>query len=92
MRRILIATLLLGLASCHSVRAGLGEYQKAADRGIGVNVSAQDEAASNAGTIAPAPLNKRDGYQPGGTDKQAGLPVGLGGDKAHGAYLEPAPR
>ena len=70
--RIVAALLLLAaLGGCASVRKGLGEYQKAADKGIGFNLP--PDAPVGPGAVAAAP------------NKNA-LPSDLGGDKAHAAY------
>ncbi len=77
MRCILLAVLLTAaLAGCASVRKGLGEYQKVADRGVTIGGPPIDAAGS-------APEQARD------KGKKPELPGGLGGDKAHPDYTAP---
>jgi len=71
MRIILPLIALSLLVGCASVRRGLGEYQKAADKGIGLNVGDGPDAAAE---IAAR------------REKRPDLPGGLGGDKANAAY------
>ena len=68
---LLPVALVVALGGCASVRKGLGEYQKAADKGVGLNTGAAAEAA-------PAAESKK--------GKKPELPSGLGGDAAHPAY------
>jgi len=70
---LLILTLAAALAGCASIRKGLGEYQRAADKGVTIG------GGPDAGDRAAPP-------QPG---QRADLPGGLGGDKAHADYTAP---
>jgi predicted small secreted protein len=89
MRRIALAVLLTAaLAGCATVRKGLGEYQKAADKGVNIGGPPVD----GGGDVASTYVGARGGS---GTDAGGGkankleLPGGLGGDKAHAQYTSP---
>lgn len=69
--------LLAALAGCSTIRQGLGEYQKAADKGLQVGSSAAAEPLPGAPAAAEVDRGK------------AVLPGGLGGDKANAAYTSP---
>ena len=72
MRTIVLTVMIAAtLAGCASVRKGLGEYQKAADKGI--NIGGPPTDAADAG-----PVTKH--------GKRPDLPSGLGGDKANAQY------
>lgn len=100
MRAGLIVSLLLALAGCQTVRAGLGEYQKTADRGVGLKGSQVGPVAIG-GTDSPSPApagtvieNATAGDTPRASGKKDAplLPAGLGGDKANRAYSAEAPK
>jgi hypothetical protein len=71
MRLPIALMLILAVGGCANVRKGLGSYQQAADKGVGLNTAAAAESAPAA--------SKKDGKKPE-------LPGGLGGDTAHPAY------
>ncbi len=72
---MLLAGLLM--AGCSTVRSGLGEYQKAADKGIELRVgSPPPDAAADAGAD---------------TRGNANLPSSLGGDSENRSYLPAQP-
>ncbi len=74
MHRILLAVVLTAaLGGCASVRKGLGEYQKVADKGVNIGGPPTDAYQSTA--TGPAQKGKR-----------PDLPGGLGGDKTHPDY------
>ncbi|QXQ06097.1 hypothetical protein KX816_18225 [Sphingosinicellaceae bacterium] len=75
----MVAVLLAAtLAGCASVRKGLGEYQKAADKGVNIGGPPVDAADSSGGPSNPG--------KPGKPGKHSDLPSGLGGDKANAQY------
>ena len=83
MRRVVIVAMVLALAGCQSIRSGLGQYKRAADKGVELRV----------GGAAP------DDVTPGEPVKHSkdrgatqGLPGGLGGDPTHAPYIDPTPR
>jgi len=83
MRRTVMAVAMLAmLGGCQSVREGLGQYKRIADKGVELRVGGQAPDAADAGEPA---RGKR-------SDPVGSLPGGLGGDPAHGAYSEPTPR
>lgn len=71
--RTLVLTVMIAatLAGCASVRKGLGEYQKAADKGINLGGPPAD-------SVDAGPAVK--------SGKHSDLPSGLGGDKANAQY------
>ena len=71
--RLTLLLLVAVLGGCSTIRQGLGEYQKAADKGLQVGTAAAAEP------VGPAAED---------TGKQL-LPGGLGGDKANAAYTSP---
>ncbi len=89
MHRIALAVLLtVALAGCASVRKGLGEYQRAADKGINVGSS----AVEGGGDVASTDVGGRGSNPSGGGSGNKGrpeLPGGLGGDKANASYTSP---
>ena len=76
----LTVVLAAALAGCASVRRGLGEYQKAADKGVNIGGPPGGGPAaaevSSGGPSAPT----------SGRGKSGPLPAGLGGDKVHPDY------
>ena len=90
MRRLALAILLTAaLAGCASVRKGLGEYQKVADKGVNIG----GPPAAGGGDTASTDVGSRSGKGDSGgrseTGKKAELPGGLGGDKTHADYTAP---
>ena len=75
---VLVVLLATALAGCANVRKGLGEYQKAADKGVTIGGPPVDGPDSSGG---PSQTGK-----PGKAGKHADLPSGLGGDKANAQY------
>ena len=87
MRRILLAVLLTAaLAGCASVRKGLGEYQKAADKGVSIGGPPVDGGGDTASGFVGARGSSGSDSDRG---KRPDLPSGLGGDKTHPDYTAP---
>ena len=83
MRTLVLAVMIAAtLAGCASVRKGLGEYQKAADKGVNIGgpptAGPVDAVEGGSGPAASS--------QPGKPGKHSDLPSGLGGDKANAQY------
>lgn len=94
MRNLLIVSLVIALGGCQTVRSGLGGYQKAADKGIGIKGSTLpigDTAVVVGGTTSPsgAPIGtvaENDNGAPSAADagtaktkKSSAMPVLPGG-------------
>ena len=86
MRLLLVVLIATALAGCASVRRGLGEYQKAADRGVTIGGPPADGGGDTASTYVGGRSGDR---AEAGGGKRGELPGGLGGDKVHPAYTSP---
>ncbi len=78
--RIVMLVAVLALAGCSNVREALGAYQKAADKGIGVETGAQAEASAADEPPSAPGAARRD------------LPASLGGDHENHVYATPPKR
>ena len=78
--RILMLVAVLALTGCSTARAALGEYQKAADKGVGIGTASEAEAAAASAEPAESGAARRD------------LPATLGGDAENRVYSAPPKR